>query len=65
MGAGRDGLVYIGDSEVDVQTAANVGCPCVSCTWGFRGVDELIAAGATTFVDTPAELERVLLGAAR
>lgn len=65
MGAGRDGLVYIGDSEVDVQTAANVGCPCVSCTWGFRGVDELIAAGATTFVDTPAELERVLLGTAR
>ena len=65
MGAGRDGLVYIGDSEVDVQTAANVGCPCVSCTWGFRGVDELIAAGATTFVDTSAELERVLLGAAR
>ena len=65
MGAGRDGLVYVGDSEVDVQTAANVGCPCVSCTWGFRGVDELIAAGATAFVDTPAELERVLLGAAR
>ena len=65
MGASHDGLVYIGDSEVDVQTAANVGCPCVSCTWGFRGVDELIAAGATTFVDTPAELERVLLGAAR
>ena len=65
MGASRDGLVYIGDSEVDVQTAANVGCPCVSCTWGFRGVDELIAAGATTFVDTPDELERVLLGAAR
>ena len=65
MGASRDGLVYVGDSEVDVQTAASVGCPCVSCTWGFRGVDELIAAGATTFVDTPAELERVLLGAAR
>lgn len=62
MGAGRDGLVYIGDSEVDVQTAASVGCPCVSCTWGFRAPDELVAAGATTFVDTPAELERVLLG---
>lgn len=65
MGASRDGLVYIGDSEVDVQTAANEGCPCVSCTWGFRSVDELLAAGATTFVDTPDELERVLLGAAR
>ncbi len=65
MGASHDGLVYVGDSEVDVQTAANAGCPCVSCTWGFRSVDELLAAGATTFVDTPAELERVLLGTAR
>ena len=65
MGATRDSLVYIGDSEVDVQTAANVGCPCVSCTWGFRSVDELLAAGATTFVDTPDELERILLGTAR
>lgn len=63
MGATRDSLVYIGDSEVDVQTAANVGCPCVSCTWGFRSVDELLAAGATVFVDTPDELGRVLLGA--
>ena len=63
MGATRAGLVYVGDSEVDVQTAANVGCPCLSCTWGFRGREELLAAGATTLVDTPAELERVLLGA--
>ena len=63
MGDDRDGMVYIGDSEVDVQTAASVGCPCISCTWGFRSVDDLLAAGATTFVNTPAELERVLLGA--
>lgn len=62
MDAAPEGMVYIGDSEVDVQTAANVCCPCVSCTWGFRSVDELLAAGATTLVDTPAELERVLLG---
>lgn len=63
MGADRDGMVYIGDSEVDIQTAANVGCPCISCTWGFRSMDELLDAGATTFVDTPDELGRVLLGA--
>ena len=64
MGATRDGMVYVGDSEVDVQTAASVGCPCVSCTWGFRGRDELVRAGATTFVDTPDDLERVLLARA-
>ena len=65
MGASRESMAYIGDSEVDVQTAASVGCPCISCTWGFRSVDDLLAAGATTFVDTPAELERVLLGTSR
>ena len=65
MGASHEGMAYIGDSEVDVQTAASVGCPCISCTWGFRSVDDLLAAGATTFVDSPAELERVLLGTAR
>ncbi len=63
MGAGREGLVYVGDSEVDVQTAAACGCPCVACSWGFRTREELLAAGATTIVDTPDELRRVLLGA--
>ena len=61
MGAPKDGLVYIGDSEVDVQTAANVGCPCISCSWGFRSIEQLVEAGATTIVDTPEELERILL----
>ena len=61
MGRGRDGLVYVGDSEVDIQTAANAGCPCLSVTWGFRSPDELLRDGATTLVDTPDELARVLL----
>lgn len=61
MGASREGLVYVGDSEVDVATAANCGCPCIGCSWGFRSREELAAAGADVIVDTPAELERVLL----
>ena len=65
MGVTRAGMAYVGDSEVDVQTAAAVGCSCISCTWGFRGRDELVAAGATTFVDTPDELGRVLLASAQ
>ncbi len=64
MGGERAGLVYVGDSEVDVQTAQNVGCSCLSCSWGFRERDWLVRAGATTIVDTPTELERVLLAGA-
>lgn len=62
LGAGPEGLVYVGDSEVDVATAAACGCACVACSWGFRTREELVEAGAETIVDTPDELRRVLLG---
>lgn len=61
MGRDHEGLVYVGDSEVDILTAENSGCPCVSVTWGFRTRDELLRSGATVLVDAPAELADVLL----
>ena len=57
--AGAD-VTYIGDSEVDVQTARNAGIPCISVTWGFRDEDFLCARGATTVAHTPAEVLRIL-----
>lgn len=50
--------VYVGDSEVDLQTAANVPMPCVSVMWGFRTEEELRAAGASceNMIRTPQEL---------
>ena len=56
-----DDIVYVGDSEVDVATAANVGCDCIIVTWGFRSIDELVRAGAKVMVDTTNELEQLLL----
>ena len=61
IGHGREGLIYVGDSEVDLETAANVDCPCVICTWGFRDRNFLIERGATILVDTPDELGDLLL----
>lgn len=59
---GRSGAVaYVGDSEVDVATAANSDCDCVACSWGFRSREWLVDAGASLIVDTPSELQRVLL----
>jgi phosphoglycolate phosphatase len=48
--------VYIGDSEVDLQTAANAGLPCISVLWGFREKDFLTEQGATVFANTPQEI---------
>lgn len=47
---------YIGDSEVDVQTAGNSGLPCLAVSWGFRSADVLRSAGAETICATPEEL---------
>ena len=46
----------IGDSEVDIETAHNAGMLAVGCSWGFRGREALVAAGADVIVDTPEEL---------
>ena len=56
LGAGKKDAVYVGDSEVDVQTARNAGLPVIGVAWGFRGREALAAAGAETIVDTAAEL---------
>ncbi len=56
LGANNDGAVYIGDSDVDIMTAHNSGMPCVSVLWGFRDKQFLLEHGATTLIQTPAEL---------
>ncbi|MGI6230260.1 MAG: HAD family hydrolase [Tractidigestivibacter sp.] len=61
LGRSQEGLVYVGDSEVDIETAKNCGCDCIICSWGFRDRDWLLEHGATTIVDTPAQLERQIL----
>ena len=58
-----DACIYVGDSEVDVKTAANAGVPCLSVLWGFRDRKTLEEAGGKYFcADTgklPHMLERI------
>ena len=56
LGVGQEGTVYVGDSDVDIQTARNSGLPCISVLWGFRNREFLLAHGAETFVSQPSEL---------
>lgn len=54
-------IVYIGDSDVDIQTAKNAEVDCISVDWGFRDDDFLIKNGASKIVSTPKELEKAIL----
>lgn len=56
LGVGNENAVYVGDSEVDLQTACNAGLPCISVLWGFRDRKFLTENGATTFVATPHDI---------
>ena len=57
---GADSCIYVGDSEVDVQTARNADVPCLSVLWGFRNKETLVEAGADHFCETPADLVKIL-----
>ena len=59
---GAKKAVYVGDSDVDIQTAQNSGLPCISVTYGFRERAFLTAHGATVFADTPADLLALIDG---
>ncbi len=48
--------VYIGDSEVDIQTAKNAGVDCICVCWGFRDKAFLQEQGGKVFVDEPKEI---------
>lgn len=61
LGAPKEGTVYIGDSEVDIETARNAGLPLIAVDWGFRSRAQLAAAGAETIADSPEQLKRLLL----
>lgn len=56
LGVEKDGAVYIGDSDVDIETARNVGIPCISVLWGFRDKEFLIEHGATRFAKEAEEI---------
>ena len=53
---GAESCVYVGDSEVDVQTAKNAGVPCLSVLWGFRSRKDLLEASAEHVCERPADL---------
>lgn len=56
LGVKREEALYVGDSEVDVQTAQNAGLDMVGVTWGYRSRKLLLSSGAKVLVDRPEEI---------
>lgn len=56
LGVEKADCVYVGDSEVDVLTAKNAQMDCISVSWGFRTVEELVNAGAECIVHNTRQL---------
>lgn len=52
--------IYCGDSDVDVLFAHNAKVQAVGAAWGFRGIDELEAAGADYIINYPTDLLTIL-----
>ncbi len=56
LGVRKDKTLYVGDSEVDIQTAANAGVDCLSVTWGFKDRAFLLRNGASKLINQPKEI---------
>ena len=61
LGGDLSSAIYVGDSEVDIQTAKNANIPCISCTWGFKDKEFLMENGATILVHKPLDMLDILI----
>ncbi|MDJ0841779.1 MAG: HAD family hydrolase [Acidobacteriota bacterium] len=59
-GLPKEAILYVGDTNTDMQTAVAAGLYAVGVTWGFRDREELEANGANVIIDHPEELLSLL-----
>ncbi len=61
VGAEKSRTLYIGDSDVDIETARNSEIHCISVCWGFRSREFLEAHGAEIIIDSTEALAKLIL----
>lgn len=61
LGVSGQEAVYVGDSEIDIQTAENAGLDLIAVDWGFRTREELEKSGAGRIFSSAEEVEAFLL----
>ena len=60
LGLKAEECLFVGDSDVDMQTAGNSGCVGVGVLWGFRDEAELRANGAKFIVKEAEEILEIV-----
>ena len=55
-----DQILFFGDGDTDMAFASQMGFAAVGCSWGYRSVDQLRAAGAQAIMNSPEELLAML-----
>ncbi len=53
-------IIFVGDSDIDMQTATNAKMFAVGVLWGYRPEEELISNGAKMILKTPLDLMSIL-----
>ncbi|MCE5267188.1 MAG: HAD-IA family hydrolase [Planctomycetaceae bacterium] len=61
LGVAPSEVLYLGDTNTDMQTAVAAGMYPVGALWGFRTAEELTAAGARALAATPLDLLGVVV----
>ena len=62
LGAAPESTLFVGDSNVDIQTGKNGSLATCGVLWGFRSREELAGEGADYIIDRPADLVRIVTG---
>jgi phosphoglycolate phosphatase len=53
-------ILFVGDSDIDMQTAINANMFPVGVTWGYRTEEELKTSGAKLVINSPLELIEIV-----
>lgn len=56
----KEDILYVGDTSVDMQTAANAGVDVIGVSWGYRPREELAAHNPLAIIDHPSQLLKYL-----
>lgn len=53
-------VLFVGDSDIDMKTSLNANMQGIGVSWGFRSVEELLAAGAKNIIHSPEDILELL-----